>query len=66
MTHKGGISDEVTDNIAKAYRQIYQCGTSVENALLRIRETIPMSPQIEYLIAFITKSDKGIIGVSSM
>ena len=31
------LTEEIIDDIAKAYRQVYQCGTSVENALLRIK-----------------------------
>ena len=54
------------DDIAKAYRQIYQCGTSLQNALRRIKEIITPSPEIEYLIRFIEKSDKGIIGVTEL
>lgn len=64
MTKAGGFKDEVVDNIAKAYRQIYQCGTSLENALIRIKEVIPESPELNYLIGFIQHSNKGIIGIS--
>ena len=50
MTKTGGFKDDIVDDIAKAYRQIYQCGTSLENALMRIKELIPESPEIKYLI----------------
>lgn len=59
---KEGYADEVIDDIAKAYRQIYQCGTSLENALRRIREIISVGPEIQYLLDFIEHSQKGIIG----
>ena len=64
MSKAGGFKDNIVDDIAKAYRQIYQCGTSLENALLRIKELIPESPAIKYLINFIESSDKGIIGIT--
>lgn len=62
LSKRGNISEEVLDNIAKAYRQIYQCGTSLENALRNIRQLIPDSPEIRYILDFIEQSDKGIIG----
>ncbi|MFL1683805.1 MULTISPECIES: acyl-ACP--UDP-N-acetylglucosamine O-acyltransferase [Bacteroidales] len=62
LSKKGNISNDILDNIAKAYRQIYQCGTSLENALRNIREMVPMSPEIQYILDFIEHSDKGIIG----
>ena len=58
------LSEEILDDIAKAYRQIYQCGTSLENALRRIREIVPSGPEIDYLLEFIENSRKGIIGTS--
>lgn len=64
LTKDGHVTDHVIDNIAKCYRQIYQCGTSLENALRRIREIIPLSPEITYLLDFIERSSKGIIGVN--
>ena len=64
MSKAGGFKDNIVDDIAKAYCQIYQCGTSLENALLRIKELIPESPEIKYLINFIESSDKGIIGIT--
>ena len=62
LSKKGNIPNDILDNIAKAYRQIYQCGTSLENALRNIREMVPMSPEIQYILDFIEHSDKGIIG----
>ena len=58
------LPEAIIDDIAKAYRQIYQCGTSLENAIRRIKEIIPLNPEISYLIEFIETSKKGIIGVN--
>ena len=62
LSKQGHLSDEILDNIAKAYRQIYQCGTSLNNALRNIRQMVTLSPEIEYILRFIEQSDKGIIG----
>ena len=66
MSYKHDVSNSVIDDIAKAYRQIYQCGTSLQNALLRIKEIIAPSPEIQYLLDFIEHSDKGIIGITEL
>ena len=58
------LTEEIIDDIAKAYRQVYQCGTSVENALLRIKETITVGPEIQCIIDFIEQSTKGVIGTT--
>ncbi len=64
LNKEGHLSYEIIDNIAKCYGQIYQCGISLENALRRIKEIIPISPEINYLISFIENSSKGIIGIN--
>ena len=64
LSKEGNVSEEVIDDIAKAYRQIYQCSTSLQNALLRIRDTVPDSPQIQTILDFIEHSEQGIIGVT--
>lgn len=58
------LTEEIIDDIAKAYRQVYQCGTSVENALLRIKETITIGPEIQCILDFIEQSTKGLIGTT--
>lgn len=63
LAKQGHITDTTIDDIAKAYRQIYQCSTSLENAIRRIKELIPMGKEITYLVDFIEKS-RGIIGVN--
>ena len=64
LAKEGHLTENVIDNIAKCYRQIYQCGTSLENALRRIKDIIPLSPEITYLVDFIEQSKKGIIGTT--
>ena len=66
LARQGEFDENVIDDIAKAYRQIYQCGTSLDNALRRIEEVISVGDEIRYLLDFIRASEKGIIGVASV
>lgn len=56
-----GFSKELIENIHNAYRLLYQRGKLREECLKEIRETILMSPEIEYILDFVTSSKRGII-----
>lgn len=56
-----GFSEKVLKHIANTYRLIYQSNTSIYDALLRIRDQIPMSAEIENIIAFVQDSKLGLI-----
>lgn len=56
-----GFSKELIENIHNAYRLLYQRGKLREECLKEIRETIPMSSEIEYILDFVTSSKRGII-----
>lgn len=56
-----GFEKETIDNIHNAYRLLYQRGKLREECLKEIRETIPTSPEIEYILNFVTTSKRGII-----
>ena len=56
-----GFSNELIENIHNAYRIIYQSGKNVSEALKQVREEIPMTPEIEYIVSFIEDSKRGII-----
>ena len=60
-----GFPDELIENIHNAYRIIYQQGMNITQALEHVREKIPMSPEIEYIIDFISSSKRGIIPYNS-
>ena len=49
------------ENIHNAYRIIYQSGLNTSDALKKIEEEIPTSPEIEYIVSFIRDSERGII-----
>lgn len=56
-----GFSKEVIENIHNTYRLLYQRGKLRDECLKEIRETVSMSPEIEYILDFVTSSTRGII-----
>lgn len=50
---KGKKSDQIIDDVAKCYRHLYQSGTSVFNALRRIKDDIEPSAERDAIILFI-------------
>lgn len=52
---------QLVENIHKAYNIIYREGGLLKERLERIRQNVPMSPEIEYIIDFISKSKRGFI-----
>ncbi|MBQ8283390.1 MAG: acyl-ACP--UDP-N-acetylglucosamine O-acyltransferase [Paraprevotella sp.] len=56
-----GFSNELIENIHNAYRIIYQSGLQLADALKKIREEVPMSPEIEYIISFIEDCKRGFV-----
>jgi len=56
-----GFSNETIENIHNAYRFIYQSAFNVSQALEKIKQEVPMSKEIEYIIDFVSNSKRGII-----
>lgn len=56
-----GFSREQIDTIHTAYRFIYQSGMNVTQALKHIQEEMEITPEVRYIIDFISQSDRGII-----
>ena len=56
-----GFSNELIENIHNTYRIIYNNGKNVTDALQQVKEEVPMSPEIEYIVSFIENSERGII-----
>ena len=63
ILRRRGFSEETIDNIAKCYRHIYQCNTSVLNAVRRIEEDIPQSDQRDAILSFIRNHNNKIAAV---
>lgn len=62
---RNGFSDELIEHIHNAYRIIYQQGLNITQALDRVKQEVPMSKEIEYIIDFISSSKRGIIPFNS-
>ncbi len=56
-----GIAPNVQDNIAQAYRLIFNSMTSLFDALIQVREQVPDSQEIQNIIKFINDSKLGLI-----
>ena len=46
------FTEEAIDNVAKCYRHIYQCNTSLLNAIRRIKEDVEETPEREAILSF--------------
>ena len=60
MEHEG-MPEAVIKQIAQAYRILYKANTSLNDALVRMEEQIPNTPEIQELIHFVRTSKLGII-----
>lgn len=56
-----GFSPDLISNIHDAYRLIYSSAFTVNEAVKQIQENVPMSPEIEYIINFVSSSKRGIV-----
>lgn len=56
-----GFNEEQIDNIAKAYRHIYQCETSLFNALKRIEIDMEPTNETKEIVDFIRKNNLHIV-----
>jgi UDP-N-acetylglucosamine acyltransferase len=56
-----GIQRETIDQIAKAYFLIYQSDLNVSQAVVRIKQELAQTPEIQYILDFIATSKRGII-----
>lgn len=63
ILRKNGFTDEQIDDIAKAYRHIYQSGTSVYNALKRVDADIDPSDIRDNIVNFIRQANLRIVAV---
>ena len=56
-----GFSNEVIENIHTTYRIILQSGLQLAEALQKVREEVPASPERDYIIDFIEQSKRGFV-----
>lgn len=55
-----GFSKERIEGLKKAYRIIFQSGLRVRDAVKKVKEEIPHSPEVEHLTRFVENSKRGI------
>lgn len=55
------ISERILRHIANAYRLVFNGDTSIEDAVMKIKEQIPQSEEISNIVRFIETSKQGII-----
>lgn len=60
VMRRGKRTEDRIDDIAKCYRHIYQCSTSLENAIRRIKEDVSASPERDAILNFIAEHDSQI------
>ena len=60
LQHKNMVDDRILRHIMNTYRLIYQGNFSLQDAVLKIEDQIPKSPEIDNIVNFVRKS-KGII-----
>ena len=63
IMRKEGFDPDVIDDIAKAYRHVYQSGTSVFNALKRIEADVKEGEYRNKIVDFIRRSNLQIVAV---
>jgi len=56
-----GFSAELIENIHNTYRLLYQRGKLFDERVKEVRDTVPMSKEIEYILDFVSTSKRGII-----
>ena len=61
VLQRSHFSETIVKHIAQAYRILYKANTSQQDALIRIREQVPGSPEIENILRFVETSRLGII-----
>ena len=60
---KNLFTEDIIDDIAKAYRHIYQCNTTIYNALKRIENDVPPSKERDKIVEFIRNNNCKIIAL---
>lgn len=56
-----GVSDRIIRHIANTFRLIYTGNFSLQDAVIKITEQIPMSDEIRHITTFIERSKHGIV-----
>jgi UDP-N-acetylglucosamine acyltransferase len=57
---RNGVSNEAHASLKSAYKILFREGLTISNALKRIEKDLPSSPELQHLIQFVRKSERGI------
>lgn len=57
---RNNVSEVIRNNLKQAFKIIYRSGLNTKSAINKITEEIPQSKEIDHLVKFIRKSDRGI------
>lgn len=63
VLNKAKKPDHIIDDIAKCYRHLYQTGTSVFNALRRIKDDVEAGPERDAIILFVESHSNNLAAV---
>lgn len=55
-----GVSSEIQKHLKKAFKILFRSGLSVSHALGKVKKEVPQGPEIQHLVEFIQKSQRGI------
>lgn len=61
LSQHNNTPEKVLRHIVNAYRLIYQGNFSLQDAVQKIIEQVPMSDEIENIVAFVKQSERGIV-----
>jgi len=56
-----GFSERSIELLDQTYRLIYRSSLNVSQAVARIKEEVELSPEVEAVLSFISRSKRGII-----
>lgn len=57
---RNGVAEEAQAALRQAYRVLFREGLTIPNALARIEQELPLSPEVRHLVQFIRASARGI------
>jgi UDP-N-acetylglucosamine acyltransferase len=63
---RNGFTYEVRRDLTKAFKLVYRSSLHLSDALKRIQDEIPSSPQIQHWLDFCRDSRRGLIGLQSI
>lgn len=61
ILQKKGVDERTLRHITNAYRIVYTGNESLEDAIQKIKDQIPSSPEIDHIVDFIQGSQRGIV-----